>query len=137
MPEQIHQGHLPAQPLPQPAVNASEEKGTAWLPSYFMRTFQWDVAKVGLWYGLSSIVFGALGINLGGLVAGWLRSRGYVDANLRVGLICLACFAVVGVLAPLVRWLSENLCCPLRLICSTAKGNGGQSCNPSRRKRLT
>jgi MFS family permease len=75
---------------------------TAWLPSYFMRTFQWDVAKVGLWYGLSSIVFGALGINLGGVVAGWLRSRGYVDANLRVGLICLACFTALGVLAPLV-----------------------------------
>ena len=75
---------------------------SAWLPSYFMRTFQWDAGKVGLWYGLSSIVFGILGINTGGVVAGWLRSRGYLDANLRVGLICLACFGVVGLLAPLV-----------------------------------
>ena len=43
---------------------------TAWLPTYFMRTFQWDASKVGLWYGLSSIVFGILGINIGGVDRG-------------------------------------------------------------------
>ncbi len=75
---------------------------TAWLPAFFMRTFQWDAAEVGLRYGLASIVFGLLGINAGGIVAGWLRARGYVDANVRVGLVCFACLGPIGFLAPLL-----------------------------------
>lgn len=75
---------------------------TAWLPAFFMRTFQWDAAEVGLRYGLASIVFGLLGINAGGIIAGWLRTRGYVDANVRVGLVCFACLGPIGFLAPLL-----------------------------------
>jgi MFS family permease len=72
----------------------------AWLPTYFIRTFAWDAATVGLWYGLGSIVFGALGINLGSATSVWMRSRGYVDANVRVCMIALACLIPIGILAP-------------------------------------
>jgi MFS family permease len=74
----------------------------AWLPTYFIRTYQWDVATVGLYYGLGSIVFGTLGINLGSMASVWLRSRGYVDANVRICMVALACLVPVGILAPLV-----------------------------------
>ena len=74
----------------------------AWLPTHFMRTFQWDAAQVGLSYGLASIVFGMLGINTGGLAAGWLRARGHVDANVRICLIALVCLGPIGLIAPLM-----------------------------------
>ena len=74
----------------------------AWLPTYFIRTFGWDTATVGLWYGLASIVFGSLGINLGSTASVWLRSRGYVDANVRVCMIALACMIPAGILASLM-----------------------------------
>ena len=72
----------------------------AWLPTYFIRTFGWDAATVGLWYGLGSIVFGTLGINLGSTASVWLRTRGYADANVRVCMIALICLIPVGILAP-------------------------------------
>ena len=75
----------------------------AWIPTYFMRVHEWDVVTVGLWYGLASITFGILGINSGGYFAGWLRSRGYVDGNVRVGLIALICLSPIGIAAPLVE----------------------------------
>jgi MFS family permease len=74
----------------------------AWLPTYFIRTFGWDAATVGLWYGLGSIVFGTLGINLGSVVSVWLRGRGYADANVRVCMFALICLIPVGILAPLM-----------------------------------
>ena len=72
----------------------------AWLPTYFIRTFGWDAATVGLWYGLGSIVFGALGINLGSIASVWLRSRGYLDANVRICMFALVCLVPVGIMAP-------------------------------------
>ncbi len=75
---------------------------SAWIPTYFMRVHEWDVATVGLRYGLASIVFGILGINSGGYFAGWLRSKGYVDGNIRVGLIALTCLSPISIAAPLV-----------------------------------
>jgi len=72
----------------------------AWLPTYFMRTYAWDAATVGLWYGLGSIVFGTLGINLGSVVSVWLRSRGYADANVRICMVALGCMVPIGILAP-------------------------------------
>ena len=74
----------------------------AWIPAYFMRTFGWDAATVGLWYGLASIVFGLLGINTGSGVSVWLRARGYVDANVRVCLWAETCLIPFGVLASLM-----------------------------------
>jgi MFS family permease len=72
----------------------------AWLPTYFIRTYGWDAATVGLWYGLGSIVFGTIGINLGSAVSVWLRSRGYADANVRICMFALVCLIPIGILAP-------------------------------------
>ena len=74
----------------------------AWIPAYFMRVHSWEVAQVGLWYGLASIIFGILGINSGGYFAQWLRTRGYTDSNPRVGLIALTCLSPIGIAAPLM-----------------------------------
>jgi predicted MFS family arabinose efflux permease len=74
----------------------------AWIPTFFMRTYEWDVATVGLWYGVTSIVFGIVGINSGGSLSVWMRERGDVDANVRVSMIAEAMVIPFGVLAPLM-----------------------------------
>ena len=60
---------------------------SSWIPTYFIRSFGWTPAMVGLRYGLAMLVFGSAGILFGGLLSGWLRERGHLDSNLRVGMI--------------------------------------------------
>jgi MFS family permease len=67
----------------------------AWVPSFFIRSFNWNAGEVGIVYGLIVGVFGCLGILFGGwLTDRWLR-RGATDAALRVG-ICAAAAAIAG-----------------------------------------
>ena len=82
----------------------------AWLPTYFMRTYAWDAATVGLWYGLGSIFFGTLGINLGSAASVWLRSRGHTDANVRICMVALVCLTPVGIMAPFMSSAIGSMC---------------------------
>jgi len=67
----------------------------AWVPSFFIRTFNWKAGEVGIIYGLIVAVFGCLGILFGGwLTDRWLR-QGLPDAALRVGL-CASGAAIAG-----------------------------------------
>lgn len=62
----------------------------AWLPAYFTRHFGWEASRIGFWFGAIVMVCGTLGIVAGGWMADWLKSRGYPDAAMRVGLfVCL------------------------------------------------
>ncbi len=62
----------------------------AWIPSFFIRTFQWKAGEVGIVYGLSVMVFGCAGIFFGGwLTDYWLR-QGKSDAAMRVGIVAAA-----------------------------------------------
>lgn len=73
----------------------------AWLPEFFKRTHGWDVATVGLRYGLITIVSGTLGAITGGTIASRNRARGMSDANIRIGLTSLAVLAPGGLVAVL------------------------------------
>ena len=67
----------------------------AWVPSFFIRTFNWKAGEVGIIYGLIVMIFGCLGVLFGGwLTDRWLR-QGKSDAALRVG-ICASGIAIVG-----------------------------------------
>ena len=67
----------------------------AWVPSFFIRTFNWKAGDVGIVYGLIVMVFGCAGILFGGwLTDRWLK-RGKTDAALRVGILA-SCVAIVG-----------------------------------------
>ncbi len=67
----------------------------AWIPSFFVRTFQWKASEVAIVYGLEVMVFGCAGIFFGGwLTDHWLR-KGKSDAAMRVGIVCSAC-AIFG-----------------------------------------
>ena len=56
-----------------------------WVPAHLMRTHGFTPLHVAYTYGPLMFVFGALGILAGGLLADRLRSRGFKDAELRVG----------------------------------------------------
>ncbi len=67
----------------------------AWVPSFFIRTFGWKAADVGIVYGLLVMVFGCAGIVFGGWLADrWLK-QGKGDAALRVGIVA-SIVAIVG-----------------------------------------
>lgn len=79
--------------------------GTAfWLPSYLGRVHGWSPGKAGTLMGSATMVFGVLGIVLGGRLADYLLRRGYADAKLRVGVI-----ASIGALASAIPlYLTRN-----------------------------
>ena len=60
---------------------------SAWIPTYLIRVRGWDVTDVGVAYGLVLMVFGTLGILLGGRLADRWIARGQTDAALRIGAI--------------------------------------------------
>jgi len=76
---------------------------SAWVPSFFVRTYDWDIAQVAVVYGVLVMIFGAGGIVFGGwLTDRWLK-QGKPDAALRVGLWAAGVCMTVGglyVLAP-------------------------------------
>ena len=86
----------------------------AWIPTFFIRTFEWTASDVGLRFGLMLLFFGTVGIIFGGYLSGVLRNRGIEDANLWVGIISALLVLPTGVVAPLIG--NELLC--LAAFCS-------------------
>lgn len=74
----------------------------AWIPEFFVRTYGLHRVEVGEVLGWLTIIGGSTGIVCGGALADWLRSKGYVDAPIRVGILAavLALPGVAGLLAP-------------------------------------
>lgn len=69
----------------------------AWVPSFFIRTFNWKAGEVGIIYGLIVMVFGCAGILFGGwLTDRWLK-EGKTDAALRVGIVSSTAAILGGV----------------------------------------
>jgi MFS family permease len=68
---------------------------SAWVPSFFIRTFGWKAGEVGIIYGLIVMVFGCAGILFGGWLTDRWQKQGKADAALRVGILA-CCVAIVG-----------------------------------------
>jgi len=60
---------------------------TAWVPTYFARTFGWSVPKAGLSYGLVLCAASLLGVLWGGWYADKLKNKGISNGRIRVGFI--------------------------------------------------
>ncbi len=58
-----------------------------WAPSFFIRRFEYTPGEVGPTLGLLALIFGAGGMMAGGWLNDWFKSRGHVDAPLRVGVV--------------------------------------------------
>lgn len=70
---------------------------TAWVPTYFFRTFEWPVPKTGFIFGLVLLAGSVCGILWGGWYADHLETKGVRNGRIRVGIISavalfLSCF---------------------------------------------
>lgn len=73
-----------------------------WIPTFFIRTYGWTAAEVGLRFGLVLLVFGTAGVLFGGVLGSRLIARGHADGNVRVGVISALLAGPAGVIAPLM-----------------------------------
>ena len=55
----------------------------AWTPTFMVRTYGWNIAEVGLAWGVQHIMAAALGQIGGAMLVDWLYSRGMKDAHVR------------------------------------------------------
>ena len=60
---------------------------TAWIPTYFFRTFGWPVPKAGLIFGLILVAGSISGVIWGGWYADRLKNKGISAGRVRIGLI--------------------------------------------------
>ncbi|MGE4408299.1 spinster family MFS transporter, partial [Pseudomonas sp.] len=63
---------------------------SAWIPTFFIRTYGWSASEVGVLYGSVVAIAGSLGIIAGGRLCDLLHRRGYRDAPLRVAIVSAA-----------------------------------------------
>lgn len=69
--------------------------GSAWIPTFFIRTHGLTPGEVGMYYGSLVMIAGSTGIVFGGRLADYLARRGSKVANMRVGLLA-AVLALIG-----------------------------------------
>ncbi len=67
---------------------------SAWIPSFFVRTYGWTATKAGTIYGILVMIFGPLGLWFGGRLAGNFNAsqKGFKDGNVK------ACIYLIGAL---------------------------------------
>lgn len=74
-----------------------------WIPTMFVRSWDWSIPQAGYAYGLVTLIFGPIGVNFGGWAADWLYARGYKDGLMRTCLVtAVAVFVPASILAPLM-----------------------------------
>jgi len=73
-----------------------------WIPTMFVRTWQWDIPRAGVAYGMVNLIAGPIGVNLGGWLADRLYARGQSDGHMRACFRFALLFIPCSVLAPLM-----------------------------------
>jgi MFS family permease len=76
---------------------------SAWVPTYFNRTFDWAMPVIGLKFGLIVTIFSGLGV----LVGGWLADR-YVRNGAKAGRVYVGIISGVGILVSAGNFLLGN-----------------------------
>lgn len=84
----------------------------AWMPSFFMRHHDLSPAQMGIQYGVIVLIFGSLGVILGGRLADYMSRKGKTDAYLR-----LALYAALLGLPTNVMYLLNDLTAVWALFC--------------------
>lgn len=81
----------------------------AWVPEFLRRSFGWDMAKIGLAFGLVMAVAGTAGTLFGGWFVDRLARQGYRDAPLRASIIAFLFLVPAAVAAPLMPTAESSL----------------------------
>jgi MFS family permease len=70
-------------PLAFGLLNIITNAYPAWTPTFMVRTYGWNIAEVGLAWGVQRIVAAAIGQIGGAMLVDWLYARGMRDAHVR------------------------------------------------------
>jgi len=73
-----------------------------WIPAFFIRTYDWHIAQVGLAVGIVQLTLAPAGLVAGGWFAERLAKRGVDDANMRVTLISTVAATPTSIIFPLL-----------------------------------
>lgn len=73
-----------------------------WLPTMFVRTWQWTIPQIGFAYGMIMLTCGPFGVYTGGWLADTWYNRGDRAAHMRVTLIGAVLMVVGSTLVPLM-----------------------------------
>lgn len=87
---------------------------TSWIPTFFVRTYEWQAADAGKLYGAAVMLFGSTGILFGGIVGDWLAHKGYSDSKMRAAFFAAVLHVPVGLLYPIMPegWMALAILCP-------------------------
>ena len=84
-------------------VTLNSYASTSWIPSLFIRRFEWTQGQTGMIYGTIIAIFGTLGVVSGGWIADMWLQRGCVDAPVRVAWLASLCGIPFTILFPLAQ----------------------------------
>jgi len=73
-----------------------------WTPTFFHRTYGWEVADAGLAYGIVLLVAGPLGILLGGVLSDRIDRHGPAGGSFLTAALCVGAGIVPASLSPLM-----------------------------------
>ena len=91
---------------------------SAWLPSFFIRTHDWNISQISKNYGLVYLLFGPAGIFAGGWIAGARSRRGDDLANMRMIMVASVGMLVPSAVVTLVSspWMSLGVIAVLKFL---------------------
>jgi MFS family permease len=72
-----------------------------WRAPFLIRTYGWDEARIGNWFGATFLIASLIGAAFGTVLVEWLSKR-YKDANVRASTILFAAAAPFEISAPLM-----------------------------------
>jgi MFS family permease len=74
----------------------------SWIPTMFIRTWGWTISQIAFSYGVVILIFGPIGVNLGGWLAERWYNKGRRAAHMRVTLLGALILVPASTLAPLM-----------------------------------
>lgn len=93
-----------------PALIATVSFMDFWYPELFIRTWGWTIAESGQANGLSSLIFGPLGIICAGFWSSRLLRNGHHDSCLRLAACAALALGIASFLMPLMPTATSMLC---------------------------
>lgn len=72
----------------------------AWVPTFLVRVYEWEIPQAGRVYGLIALIAGSAGVLSGPYAAAWLQARGHRDHPLRLAVISIGLVMVSMVSLP-------------------------------------
>jgi len=74
----------------------------SWIPTMFMRTWDWSISEIAFAYGVVILITGPIGVNVGGWLADRWYNKGRKAAHMRATLLGACILVPSAALAPLM-----------------------------------